>query len=117
MIDPMSLPPKITSELPCSEGTLHFTLESNQPMSAPEGGSLLLLEVPALETITRLELLADATLRFTRATQVAVAVADVDVSDLVKASTSWQVYLVWSPAGIVLHVGDTAHEMGLRSSQ
>ena len=104
------------SQLAGPEGTLGFKLYFDLAPRLPLTGSVVLAELPAGETLSRVELDAGGNLRFVRAVRGApVLSASVPVADMLDLP-AWHIFLVWRPNRLVVHCGDVARRRGLRSS-
>ena len=113
---PLNLSHEQLSQLAGPAGTLGFKLYFDGPARLPLTGSVALAEVPAGDTLSRVELDANGNLRFVRAVRGApVLSASVPVADMLDLP-GWHIFLVWRPNRLVVHCGDVARRRGLRSS-
>lgn len=105
-------------ELAGPGGQLGFKLYFHTRPRLPTAGSDVLIEVPAGNTLSRLELDALGNLRFVRGAGGSgdVQTAAVPVDDMLDLR-GWHIFLLWRPDGVVLHVGDVERRRGIRSSR
>jgi hypothetical protein len=99
--------PEMTTQLAQPEGTIAFRYTLDDPISKPPPEPVALLETPPESpSLARLEVNPRLELSFLHAPQGEnPRIAKLDLKPLVGVR-QLQVYLVWSPEGVRLHVGD-----------
>lgn len=98
--------PELVSQLVRPEGTITFRYTFPVPLEKPPTEPIALLETPpASGVVARLEIDPKLNLSFSRAAgKEPLQVARIDLRSLLGSSVL-QIYLVWSPQEVRLHVG------------